>query len=508
MKEKLLILGIVGLFLLSSVPSLSGLSFTLVDDDPTTSNFFVEDDAVAPEWEVGHTWTYEATLNGGFPGYWTFSNIRTTDLVITVEEVQSDSYLLSFSASISGSVVLKVSIITISGTLQDTGVEGDLLVNKSKLTYDAMEDFVFDGFIKPNLLPKIPFSFDGDVLMYYGTPLLNFPINNYESWNIDEIAMSTDINVNLLPDPVQEEIYIQAHYAECLEWDIVNVDAGEYDALPISTDLGDEHITWYSVAAGNIIKVRGRDLPVYYGSFGEYNVDMELKSTNFHIDSNPPSVPTTISGPTELVAGVSGEYIAGGSVDPDGDLTRYIYDWGDGTQSGSDFVVPGQDVALEHYWTEKGQFEIKVKARDKYGAESGWSDPFTVNILNDPPLIPDPPSGPPEGKIKQAYSYSASSSDPDGHRIRFKFDWGDGTTSYSGYVNSGETGSAYHSWNRKGDYQIRVKAVDEYGEESGWSDPTPVYMPRKISLYQLFSQFLENHPNLFPILRQILDRFF
>jgi len=37
-------------------------------------------------------------------------------------------------------------------------------------------------------------------------------------------------------------------------------------------------------------------------------------------------------------------------------------------------------IKATHNWTERGDYEVKVKARDHYGAESEWSDPFTVTM--------------------------------------------------------------------------------------------------------------------------------
>ena len=55
------------------------------------------------------------------------------------------------------------------------------------------------------------------------------------------------------------------------------------------------------------------------------------------------------------------------------------------------------------------------------------------------------------------------------------------------------------------DHLIQVKAKDVYGAESEWSDPLPVSMPKNKAINTPFLNFLENHPNLFPLLRQLLD---
>ena len=57
----------------------------------------------------------------------------------------------------------------------------------------------------------------------------------------------------------------------------------------------------------------------------------------------------------------------------------------------------------------------------------------------------------------------------------------------------------------KGDYEIRVKAKDEYDLESLWSGSLPINMPKTKTFHTPFLKFLENHPHMFPLLRQILE---
>jgi hypothetical protein len=69
-------------------------------------------------------------------------------------------------------------------------------------------------------------------------------------------------------------------------------------------------------------------------------------------------------------------------VDPDGDDILYMFDWGDGTNSG--WLGPyasGITITASHKWTSSGIYLVKVKAKDIYGSESGWSDSLTVIIL-------------------------------------------------------------------------------------------------------------------------------
>ena len=52
----------------------------------------------------------------------------------------------------------------------------------------------------------------------------------------------------------------------------------------------------------------------------------------------------------------------------------------------------------------------------------------------------------------------------------------------------------------------KIKAMDTYGAESEWSDPLSVTMPRTRAITSPFLNFLQQHPNLFPILQILLQR--
>ena len=96
--------------------------------------------------------------------------------------------------------------------------------------------------------------------------------------------------------------------------------------------------------------------------------------------NNPPSRPERPWGPT------TGQYRAcytynTTTTDPDGDEVYYLWDWGDGTQS--KWLGPyasGTTTQATHTWTDKGSFEIKVKAKDTDGLESDWSDPLPIKM--------------------------------------------------------------------------------------------------------------------------------
>lgn len=95
----------------------------------------------------------------------------------------------------------------------------------------------------------------------------------------------------------------------------------------------------------------------------------------------PPDIPT-IDGPSLGSPGV--EYTFSASVtDPEPYNISCKWDWGDGNIS--DWVGPyssGQTISASYAWTQAGVYEIKAKFKDQYEAESNWSEPYSINIIN------------------------------------------------------------------------------------------------------------------------------
>jgi len=120
-----------------------------------------------------------------------------------------------------------------------------------------------------------------------------------------------------------------------------------------------------------------------------------------------------------------------------------------------------------------------------------------------PPHKPSTPEGTTSGSPGKSYTYSTYTIDPNDDDISYMFDWGDGTTSdWLGPYEPGEVMNVSHTWSKKGSYSVRVKAKDNSGLESEWSDPLSVSIPRTYN--SLILRLLERLQNLFPILRQIL----
>jgi len=97
-------------------------------------------------------------------------------------------------------------------------------------------------------------------------------------------------------------------------------------------------------------------------------------------DNNAPLTPSIPNGVSSGY--IDTEYVfTSSTTDPDGNDVFYQFSWGDGTTS--DWIGPiisGQDVEMTHVWSDKGNYEIRVKARDIFNAESSWSDPLPISM--------------------------------------------------------------------------------------------------------------------------------
>jgi hypothetical protein len=100
---------------------------------------------------------------------------------------------------------------------------------------------------------------------------------------------------------------------------------------------------------------------------------------HYSFENDPPSTPD-IYGPSHGKVGVKYTYTSS-TIDPDEDQVYYNWSWGDGTYSGwLGTYDSGANASVKHAWGKKGAYQIIVKAKDAYGAETDWSNPLSVII--------------------------------------------------------------------------------------------------------------------------------
>jgi len=487
------------------------------------SSTLVENDVDLPVWNLMDKWVYDVQISAEQTQYFTMDfNLNINNLEFQVVEIQNNLDLYKLKMTVpqgglygSGNVVLD--IFSLSGNIMNGKLDGFMYVKKSTLQINKCEGTI-EGDTNKVLLPhfKVGFKLEpeevvGDELVKTNFSSIKFPMNLDEIFTVSFYYLNMSINAQQ-PNLGQSHMYtyINEHEKKCEDWDILTVGSKEYDSLKISgVDYGTSTNIWFSQAAGNIVKIDYKNLQLGSGYLVR-TFTMDLKSTTFQADSDAPKTPSKPSGGTDFLAGETGTYQTS-TTDPDGNKIRYIFDWDDGTsKTYTGFVNSGEIVEVEHLWGKGGSHEVKVKARDKYGLESSWSDPLTVNVINNAPGKPSKPNGPSSGSYKDTHTYSTSSSDPDNHKIRYGWDWnGDNSVDqWTDLYNSGQTVSTSHKWSSKGTYNIKVKAQDEYGEESEWSDPLPVNIPKTSTHKSLIYQFIIKLENKYPFIEQLLKKLF
>jgi hypothetical protein len=111
------------------------------------------------------------------------------------------------------------------------------------------------------------------------------------------------------------------------------------------------------------------------------NPDLGMVTTFYN---KPPETPNQPDGPNELVEDKEYTFTTQTS-DPEGEQIYYLFDWGDGTDSGWIGPYNSGTIAEEsHIWFDPGEYNITVRAKDINGFESHWSDPLKINVLMGP----------------------------------------------------------------------------------------------------------------------------
>jgi len=172
------------------------------------------------------------------------------------------------------------------------------------------------------------------------------------------------------------------------------------------------------------------------------------------------------------------------------------YDWsldmdGDGV---FDTFLTGQTIQEE--WNSPGVYWVKV-------ASGGVSGLTVVEIENQGPNKPSI-DGPTNLEVGQTCTYNIGSSDPDGDDLYYFIEWGDGKYTI---VEPGQSTTVTHKFTKSS--KITVKAIDSEGlwNEASLSVTVPKTKqgPNSMPFVQLLNKLLERFPNLFPILRQIIE---
>jgi chitinase len=165
--------------------------------------------------------------------------------------------------------------------------------------------------------------------------------------------------------------------------------------------------------------------------------------------SQPPTA--AAGGPYNGRVGAPLTFDGTASDDPDGDIVRYDWDFGDGT------TVTDAGPAPDHTYAEDGRYRVTLTVTDNSGETDTGITVVTVGIGNLPPEADAGDSV--NGKVRRDITFDGTgSSDRDGNVVSYAWEFGDGNT---------DTGSnPTHSYADAGKYRVTMTVKDNDGATS------------------------------------------
>jgi PKD repeat protein len=197
-----------------------------------------------------------------------------------------------------------------------------------------------------------------------------------------------------------------------------------------------------------------------YTSSGSYTVELRVTDNDGATDSatktltvgaanQPPQASFTFT-PGNPVTGQSVSFDASASTDPDGQITSYSWDFGDGSS--------GSGESVTHSYQASGSYTVNLTVTDNNGTSDVESKTIGVETANQPPVAsfifsPGQPS------VDQIISFDASGSeDPDGRITSYSWDFGDGEGGSGMKIN--------HSYRNPGDIEVTLTVTDNESASS------------------------------------------
>jgi hypothetical protein len=294
----------------------------IIDGEKT----FSSDDA--PIWKKGTVWTYkidEYTMDYNGSGSVIHLRISARDFPLKVVSDAGSSYLVSFTAKLSGTVYVETEVggssILVQGNLVRAQLKGELSYRKSDLAINSitaqLTAKVILSISQPLHLPTLRIPATLKLNVGFSTPytLLFFPLEPDIKWGLPATTLSIDgsirspwlrvaniahtamrfmglippeyqnvsdkitqilpvidigdtLNLFSIPNPLDIPELPEKFYCSGIE--TINVQAGSYNAYNISVATGN---IYYAPDAGNIIKITGYINELFPALD---NIDMEL----------------------------------------------------------------------------------------------------------------------------------------------------------------------------------------------------------------------------------------
>jgi PKD repeat protein len=198
-------------------------------------------------------------------------------------------------------------------------------------------------------------------------------------------------------------------------------------------------VQWTPTSAqlgANAVTVRADD---GNGGFATQSYSIQVAATNL-------APVADAGGPYTGTAGVPLVFDGSDSMDPDGTIVSYDWDFGDGSA--------GNGPTPSHTYFAEGTFVVALTVTDDSGAMETATATVVINLAN---LSPDvDPGGPYSGTAGLALTLDGSGSvDPDGTIVSYDWDFGDGGMGSGSALN--------HTYLAAGTYNVTLTVTDDDG---------------------------------------------
>jgi PKD repeat protein len=243
---------------------------------------------------------------------------------------------------------------------------------------------------------------------------------------------------------INEEIYFNASDSYDPDGTIISY---EWDFGDNSTDSGSTVTHQYSSSGTYTVHLRVTDNS---GNTGSTTKDVTVSTSQ-----SPTAV--FIYSPSNPEVGENVYFNASESTDPDGTITSYQWDFGDGSL--------GSGITITHSFSDSGTYTVILTVTDDKGNQANVSKTVTVSENSAPTAsFVYSPSKP---KVNETVYFNASaSSDPDGTIDNYEWDFGDGS--------KGSTVSSSHQYTTSGTYTVVLVVTDNSGNKTSTSQTVTV----------------------------------
>ena len=229
----------------------------------------------------------------------------------------------------------------------------------------------------------------------------------------------------------------------------------------------DGHIGSYQWNFGDGATAGGVNVSHKYGQAGNYNVVLTVTDDRGGSDTstytvriepvvtNQPPV-AQINGPASALVGEQVIFDSANSHDPDGQIVRYEWDYGDSAPR----AAGSGESTVAHTYNAPGSYKVTLTVTDNGGLTATAHHTIVVQAPapNQPPVAQI--SGPTRGTVgEQVIFDSANSHDPDGEIKSYVWNFGDSAPRTAG----GGESTVAHVYDVPGTYQVSLTVTDNGG---------------------------------------------